>query len=486
MKRKRSALYCRCSSEESADSGLSIAVQERVCRKAAEDHGFVVADVFKDEGFSAYLDKPRPSFEQMMARLGEFDVIVVWKLDRWGRRVLDIHGSLETLRQNGVGFLSVTENFDLSSPMGRAMMGVTADFAELWSALTQERVRDAVHQAAREGRKHSYPPFGYVRPQPKGTIVPDPATAPVVRRIFDEYANGQSIVQICRGLQRDGVKTVRGNDVWSTAAVRMMLERKTYIGKIEHSRTGQVFDGLHDAIVDRDLWDRCQSRLQGNKGVPSRARVGSLGPLLRCGYCGARMCLSNSQSRYRSYFCRQRLLSDRQHQALFIKTEIAEAYIWLVVEEMMLPEAEAIYNSETASCVVSSDAEVGKLRDEREMLEADIRYNLRAARDAGLPINMLAEENKPLQDRLHAVEQRLRELSEQAEQPFRTDMRQALSDVMAGGYEQQRQYLSKIFTRIECFSDCLVFHSVLDLKPLVVMRQRSGGHGIVPERLQMG
>lgn len=475
-KKKRCAIYCRVSSEESAASGLSIPVQEKACRKAVADKGMIVAEVFKDEGFSAYLKKPRPAFQQMMSRLDEFDVVVVWKLDRFGRREREIHNCIGEIMDAGVGFYSVTEGFDdLLTPMGRAMMGVSATFAELWSALTQERVRDALQQAASEGRKHSFPPYGYFLPAPKAVIQPDPEKAPIVRRIFDWYAEGRSIVQICRDLQAEGIPSPRGREVWSMTIIRNMLLRQTYLGKVVHGRSGQVFEGQHEAIVDRDVFEACQKRLKANKYVPSKSRLRSLGSLFRCGYCGAPLHVMKATNG-RSYYCKMRQLSGHRHEPLFIVDWIIEGYIWMLVEGMALSDAELAWKAGIVPQKQLSDKQMAALRNEREQLEETIKYNLRAAREAGLPINLLAEENAPHQQRLQEVERQISKINCDYQPVDVVDFHKEVASARQAGYQEQREFLSRFISRVEVFRDKIVCWSVMPgEEPLVLERQKFSG-----------
>lgn len=484
VKQKRAAVYCRVSSEESADSGLSIEVQEKACSKAAKDLGYGITKVFKDEGFSAFSKKPRPDYLDMLSRLREFDCIFVLRLDRFGRREREIHNAVGDIIEAGVGWYSVNERFDLSTPMGRAAFSVSATFAELWSGLTQERVREALEESASQGRKLGFAPYGYSLPQPKAIIVPDPNTAPVARRIFTAYAEGESIIQICRNLQGDGIPSPKGKPVWYTGIIRGMLCRQTYIGKVVHGRTGQVFDGLHEAIIDRDLWDRVQMRLAANRGVPARQRGTSLSPILRCGLCGSRLHVLLARGTNRNYYCQQRQMMAERHEPIFIADWIAEGYIWLIVEQMALPEAEAAFRESSANAVDVSGAELRCLRDERQSIESEIKYNLKVARETQLPIHLFAEANAPLQDRLAEIAREIIRLSDI--QPFtRGDFMEALTEIRAGGYEQQRHFLNRLFAKIEVHRDRLVFWPVGIGEPLAVRRQQVGGRMDKTLRLQI-
>ena len=474
--KKRCAIYCRVSSEESRDSGLSIEVQIRACEKAAKEKGFVVVETFKDEAISAYLKKPRPAYTEMLSRLPEFDAILVYKLCRFGRREREIHNAVGVILEAGLGFFSVTEGFDLLTPMGRAMMGVTATFAELWSAMTQERVQAAVLQAASEGRKHSFPPYGYTRPVPKEPIIPDPEKAPVVRRIFAEYAGGASLVQICRDLQRDGIKSPRGNDIWHPTIVRQMLGRMTYIGKVTHGRSGRIFEGLHDGIVDRETFDVCQQRLTANKYVHPRSRSGSLSHIIRCGYCGAHLHVMPARNGGRLYHCRDRLLSSSRHKPVFIKAEIIEGYIWTMVRRMVLPEAETEFANAMSETKPIDNSAIEILKQEQSQIENEIKYHLRAASAVNLSMELLKEQIGPLQQRLGDVVREIESLRGGIDLDVQTDFLEQVEDVVQSSYTRQREFLSRIFSRVEVFGEKIVFWSVVpDAEPLTVERQRFGG-----------
>jgi len=149
----RAALYARISTHDQQTLGL----QTKAMTSYINDRGWYVVKSIEDVGSGA---KDRPGRESLLkaARRREIDVIVVWRLDRWGRSVADLMMTLRELTELGVGFVSLTEALDLTTPTGRAMAGLLAIFAEFEREILRERVRAGIAQARKEGRRHGRPP----------------------------------------------------------------------------------------------------------------------------------------------------------------------------------------------------------------------------------------------------------------------------------------------------------------------------------------
>jgi DNA invertase Pin-like site-specific DNA recombinase len=148
----RAAVYARVSTHDQQTLGMQVDAMTSY----VEDRGWNLARQIKDVGSGA---KHRPGRESLLkaARRRELDVIVVWRLDRWGRSVADLMATLRELTDLGVGFVSLTEALDLTTPSGRAMAGMLAIFAEFEREILRERVRAGVARARREGRPHGRP-----------------------------------------------------------------------------------------------------------------------------------------------------------------------------------------------------------------------------------------------------------------------------------------------------------------------------------------
>ena len=148
----RVALYARVSTHDQQTLGLQIAAMAAYIK----DRGWSLARQVEDVGSGS---KDRPGRDSLLkaARRREVDIVVVWRLDRWGRSVADLMATLRELTDLGVGFVSLTEALDLTTPSGRAMAGMLAIFAEFEREILRERVRAGIAQARKEGRAHGRP-----------------------------------------------------------------------------------------------------------------------------------------------------------------------------------------------------------------------------------------------------------------------------------------------------------------------------------------
>ena len=148
----RVAVYARVSTHDQQTLGMQVDVMAAYIK----NRGWLVAKTVEDIGSGAR-DRPGRESLLMAARRREIDVIVVWRLDRWGRSVADLMTTLHELTDLGIGFISLTEALDLTTPSGRAMAGMLAIFAEFEREILRERVRAGIAQARKEGRSHGRP-----------------------------------------------------------------------------------------------------------------------------------------------------------------------------------------------------------------------------------------------------------------------------------------------------------------------------------------
>lgn len=205
----RAAVYVRVSTDEQADPGLnggSLESQEARCRALCEARGLDVARVFIDAGASGgTLD--RPGLDELRASVaaGEVAVVVVYAVDRLSRSQADTLALLRELEDHGAGLTAASQDFDTTSPTGRAMLGMLAVFAELQRAEIRERTRVALRRKAAKGEAVGRTPLG-LRREGAG-FTRDPDTWPTVSRILSERAAGASCQRIADGLNADAVPT---------------------------------------------------------------------------------------------------------------------------------------------------------------------------------------------------------------------------------------------------------------------------------------
>lgn len=300
-------IYARYSSSNQREE--SIEGQLRECHRYAEAHGFRIVKEYTDAAISGRSDA-RPAFQRMVreAESGAFSALIVWKLDRFARNRHDAAVYRYQLKKSGVKIYSVMEAIS-DGPEGIILEGLMESLAEYYSANLSQNIKRGCYDAALKRQVFGKPPLGYVK-GPDGRYAIDPETAPIVRRIFEEYVSGRSLHQIREGLNADGIRTSRGAS-FSENSFHRMLKNEKYIGVYE-------FQDVRDEhgvppIIDRDLWDAAQSML--SRVTPRRRHQKAetvpepylLTTKLFCGHCGSPMTGESGTSKtgqiFRYYSC---------------------------------------------------------------------------------------------------------------------------------------------------------------------------------------
>lgn len=301
---KTIAIYVRVSTIEQKEDGYSLGEQQDRLSLFAQAHGWAVVGVYSDPGFSgAKLD--RPAIQEIIRGAEQhcFDAVLVYKLDRLSRSQKDTLYLIEDVfNKNGVGLISMCENFDTQTPFGKAMIGILSVFAQLERDQINERMTMGRIGRAKAGyyAGNSRPPIGYTYKKgstgDRETLQIDPYEAMQVREIYDLFLNGRSgkeytFKAILSYLHDSGYKTKYGS--WTAAGtVSRILHDRTYIGEVSFS--GKWYPGRHDPIIDKNTFDRVQEKykhyMAGATGSFSENFKGAslLTGLLRCGLCGSR------------------------------------------------------------------------------------------------------------------------------------------------------------------------------------------------------
>ena len=342
------AIYSRKS--KFTGKGESIGNQVELCREYIRSHyGEDMAEravVFEDEGFSGG-NLNRPDFKRMMdaAHKRQFCAIVVYRLDRISRNISDFSSLIEELARLDVDFVSIREQFDTNSPMGRAMMYISSVFSQLERETIAERIRDNMHELAKTGRwLGGVTPTGYASESVKTVtvdgkskkackLVPVPEEVAIVKKIFDLYAQYDSLTLVETELLRQNVKTKTGRD-YSRFSIKGILQNPVYLiadrdawqyfsdkksdvfaepedfdgvrGILAYNRTDQekgratiylppdqwiISVGQHPGLIPAKAWIKVQESLERNKSRSyrkPRSNEALLTGLLEC-RCGARM-----------------------------------------------------------------------------------------------------------------------------------------------------------------------------------------------------
>ena len=295
----RAVSYTRVSTKTQADEGLSLAAQLQRAREYIAAHGWIDVWHYSDAGESAYHKgvHERPASARLLvdAARGQFDVVVVWALDR-ATRDLEGENLYAALRRRRLGLHDVLDGEQtdaVQSVMTRGMKGLVAN---LESAQNRERMRLVAAHRAAKGLPTGTIPFGY-RPGPDGVPVVVSAEAAAVRMVYERKAQGQSNGELAAWLNEQGFQTRRGLR-FTPWAVKDLLRGRFYLGEIVHH--DEVFKARHSFIINQGLYDRVQQR-RGERREPW-AGPGLRSPLhglVYCGHCRGTVAADRSRGRLR-------------------------------------------------------------------------------------------------------------------------------------------------------------------------------------------
>ena len=264
VRKLRCAVYTRKSSEEGLEQEFnSLHAQREACEAfvaSQRSEGWVlVRDQYDDGGISGGTLE-RPGLKRLMADIedGLVDIVMVYKIDRLSRSLADFAKLVEVFDGNGVTFVSVTQSFNTTTSMGRLTLNILLSFAQFEREVTAERIRDKVAASRKKGMwMGGVPPFGYRVENRK--LVIDLERAEHVRWIFARFIEIGSCTVLAREVAARGLGTPRGNRIDKKYLYRMMSNR-AYLGEAVHK--GDSYPGEHEAVIDRETWDRVHAILQ--------------------------------------------------------------------------------------------------------------------------------------------------------------------------------------------------------------------------------
>src|SRR5688500_2438632 len=264
----RSGLYDRVSSDEQVE-GYSLYAQDRAGRASCDAHGWTVAHVYRDEGKSARADYPtmRPQFARMLAdaEAGLLDVVVVHNLDRFARNLRVTLETLERLERRRVGFVSISEQMDFTTPIGKVVLATLAAFAQYYSDNLATEVRKGKAERKAQGLFNGVLPFG-LKKSPDGLPVPDPETYPGLLLAFRLAAEGKSDRDVAAALNAAGYRTTgnRGRNPFTKDTVRRMLLNRFYLGELPDGSGGWL-PAAHQPVLDAELFGQALRAREANQ-----------------------------------------------------------------------------------------------------------------------------------------------------------------------------------------------------------------------------
>lgn len=311
---RKAALYVRVSTKYQVDKD-SLPLQRKKLKEYCKMLDIGDYKIFEDDGYSAK-NTDRPNFQKMMdcIRKGDYTHLIVWKVDRVSRNLLDFATMYKELKERKVTFISLNEQFDTSTPIGGAMLKIILIFAELEREMTSERVTAVMLDRAENGLWNgNRPPLGYVLDRQTMLLSPDPDEKEIVKMIYDLYEKLKSCRKVARFLQQNSISP-KFNDEWRPEYIRRTLRNTVYIGTYTYNRyefhgnkrpenEWIIKENNHPAIISRDQFDRCNEILDKNaitrdvSELRQTKHIHVFGGKLACNLCGGTMNASKDKER---------------------------------------------------------------------------------------------------------------------------------------------------------------------------------------------
>ena len=497
-RRKLIAIYCRVSTEEQSENGYSIDEQERLLEEWCKKMGYVIYKCYSDRGISGKNIKDRPALKELLsdAKAGKFDMVISWKINRLSRKLEDVLKIVNLLEKNNITFKSYSEPFETDTPAGRMQFQMMALIGEFERGTIAQNVKMGMIAKAKSGNWCGGRVLGYdlvpnnspeEEKKGKNKLEINEKEAEIVRFIFNEYSKGKGYKAITNKMNKLGYKTKKGNN-FSVGSIRDILTNPVYIGEIRYNvrqnwsekRRRNInpnpirVKGKHEAIIDRELWDKVQLILESKKGKPSRIYDGEypLTGILRCPKCGAGMVISRTTNTLAdgtkkriAYYCcgNWKNKGTSVCNSNTIRVDKANEYVFKKIEELVSNEAviKAVVkniNKERKDKVKPAKRLLGDIDKELEKLDKRKRKIFEAYEDDILTkaefqirkdelnekIRILEEEKKPL---LNTISE---EVSEEIPYEFIKDILMNFSKILNSSVsrEQQKKLLHMIISEI--------------------------------------
>jgi site-specific DNA recombinase len=315
----RCAIYTRKSTDENLDNDFnSLDAQREACEnyiRSQTSQGWIALEERYDDGAYSGANMERPAVQRLLADVdaGRVDAIVIYKIDRLSRSLLDFSKLIDFLDQRNVSLISVTQQFNTTTSMGRLTLNILLSFAQFEREVIAERIRDKVGAARRKGKyMGGRPVLGYDADAVEKKLHINPEEAKIIRIIFKRFVQGMIPAQIADELNAQGYTTkswinrkglrVPGKP-WNKFHLYRLLNNPIYIGMVVHR--DKTYPGEHPAIIEQTLWDQAQDILSENRWVRSNRPRGTIPGLLKgvlvCGHCDCTMSPTYSRKGSRHY-----------------------------------------------------------------------------------------------------------------------------------------------------------------------------------------
>ncbi len=304
--RKVAGIYIRVSTEDQAREGFSLGEQEEKLKQLCDYKGYEVYKVYCDAGISAKDMEHRPKFQEMLKDMkdGKINYIVAYKLDRVTRSVRDLEELISQLEKYNTYLVCDRDDVNTSTANGRFFVRMLTVLSQLEIEIVSERTKFGLNGAIKSGHLPGQVALGFKKDGNKKTII-DPATAPIVKRVFDLYLQGKTFLQISNIFNEEKVL----NKNWKDTHIEIIINNRLYMGDYEmYKRLKEwknvepvIYMNVVDPIIPRYIWEECQAQKIINQRTYTRDRVYTFFQKLKCPKCGKIMKCKGSGGKRKKY-----------------------------------------------------------------------------------------------------------------------------------------------------------------------------------------
>jgi len=323
----RFIIYTRCSTDDQSKGDYTtLDAQAHHCKNLLDALGYEFVRVASDDGFSGK-DLNRPGIQSILREINankqqrSFDGVIFFRLDRLTRNPRDLYALVDLFNEHNIAFVSVRENLDSSTAIGRVIIGILGSLSAFEREMTGERVKASAAARVRQGRwVGGILPFGYKRlittdgagNSQTTKIILDEELAPKVRMIWEMAADNKSLMAIGRELESRGIKSPKGNS-WRKQSLLTIIKNPFYKGYVKWAQ--EMHKGQHEALVDSELWEKANrilvAKMPGHRFTQKpKTYIFYLEGLMKCGKCGSSMITTHSigqrKGKFHYYICGRR------------------------------------------------------------------------------------------------------------------------------------------------------------------------------------
>ena len=456
------AIYTRVSTTEQAQEGYSLQEQEARLKSYCEAMNWNPCQMYTDPGYSGGSMK-RPALQQLIrdAKAKKIDRVVVYKLDRLSRSQKDtLYLIEEVFLANHCDFVSMTENLDTGSALGKAMIGILAVFAQLERETIKERMVMGKIARAKEGKwcGGSIAPYGYNYANDQ--LIPDEVEKLHVMEAFNLAERGWSTSKISTTFNRKGYTPKRGVNCWTDITIHRMLTNQVYIGKVNFY--GEQYDGQHEPIISNEQFERVQHVLKKRSEHYERfnpdphRRVSYFGGYIRCARCGAGYQLFTTNStrngktyKYKYYVCNSRskrnpsLVRDPSCKNDYWKPELLEEIVFGEMKKLTVDNVD-----EHHLTLRPEDIQKRSMKAEIDQIDRKIQKLMELYMMDGIPKDRVREQMNQLSMQRDHLQEEMDNIPETDVEEVKATIKNIPDILDHGSYEDIRDLISVLIDHI--------------------------------------